>query len=112
MPKVPVVDGQGNINLDEINNRYFHSVFPSCEGVSDEENDTEKWDYVIHPENLFVLETKSMFEYILYTHREVLSSDNQTKNTELIFNNVSSRQVWQTHSLMFSTDIELQDLCV
>ena len=87
------MDNEGNSYEADPNTRYFHSVFPSCEGVSDDQNDTSKWDYVVHPENLFVLQSKTLMEFILYTHREVLNSNNLTNNGELIFNNISSRKV-------------------
>ena len=94
LPQVSTVHRGKIHHADEnTNTRYFHSVFPSCEGISDDPNDTSDWNYVVHPENLFVLETRSLFEFILYTHREVLNSNNLTNNGELIYSNVSSRRV-------------------
>ena len=95
LPQVPIVDRDGSArNMEEEKSgRFFHSVFPSCEGVSDDPNKPEQWNYTWHTKDLFVLETKSMFKYILYTHRHVLDSENQTKNGELIYANVSSRMV-------------------
>ena len=94
------MDNEERIYQADPNTRYFHSVFPSCEGVSDDQNDTSKWDYVVHFENLFVLQTKTLMEFILYTHREVLNSNNLTNNGELIYNNVSSRKVKITISII------------
>ena len=87
------MDNEGISRQAEPNTRYFHSVFPSCEGVSDDPNDTSNWDYVVHPDKKFVLESKALMEFILYTQEEVLNSNNLTNNVELIFNNVSSRKV-------------------
>ena len=87
------MDNEGNSRQAEPNTRYFHSVFPSCEGVSDDQNDTSNWDYEVHLEKKFVLESKALMEFILYTQEEVLNSNNLTNNVELIFNNVSSRKV-------------------
>ena len=95
LPHIPLIDQEGNIkNADlKTHNRYFHSVFPSCEGVSDDPKNSEKWDYKIHPQHMFVLEPRSDLDFILYTHQFVLDNENQTRNGEMIFNNVSSRMV-------------------
>ena len=42
---------------------------------------------------MFVLEPRSDLDFILYTHQFVLDNENQTRNGEMIFNNVSSRMV-------------------
>ena len=93
LPQVWTVDNGGISRQAEPNTRYFHSVFPSCEGVSDDQNDTSNWDYVVHPENLFVLQPKASMEFILYTNREILNSNDLTNNLEQIFDNVSPGKV-------------------
>ena len=81
-------------------NRYFHSGFPSCEGVNDDEKNTEEWNYVLHTQNLFVLKRKTMFEYMLYVSKHVLDTQNQTRNEELIYRNASSRKVRKYEKLL------------
>ena len=104
------MDNEGIISQPDPNTRYFHSVFPSCEGVSNDQNDTNNWDYLVHPENLFVLQSKTLMEFILYTHREVLNSNNLTNNGELIYNNVSSRKVKMKIIILNVSNFHFQDI--
>ena len=90
LPQVPFLGHGDGVSQ---NNRFFHSVFPSCEGTSDNPTDRNKWSYTIHPPDTFVLDSNNSFQFILYTHKTILDAENETNNREMIFNNISSRMV-------------------
>ena len=90
LPQVPFLGHGDGVSQ---NNRFFHSVFPSCEGTSDNPTDRNKWSYTIHPRDTFVLDSNNSFQFILYTHKTILDAENITNNREMIFNNISSRMV-------------------
>ena len=92
LPQVPIIEQNGDIrDMDQkINNRYFHSGFPSCEGVNDDETNTDDWNYVLHNQNMFVLKKQTVFEYMLYVSKHVFDTENQTRNEELIYSNCLS----------------------
>ena len=87
LPQVPFLGHGDGVSQ---NNRFFHSVFPSCEGTSDNPTDRNKWSYTIHPRDTFVLDSNNSFQFILYTHKTILDAENETNNREMIFNNISS----------------------
>ena len=90
LPKVPII-GQDDDGFH--NNRFFHSVFPSCEGTSDDQEDRNKWNYTIHATDMFVLDSHNHFQFTLYTHKTILDAETETNNRDMIFSNISSRMV-------------------
>ena len=104
LPQVPLL-GHDDGGID--NNRFFHSVFPSCEGTSDDPTDRNKWSYKVHPQDTFVLDSNNSFQFILYTHKTILDAENITNNREMIFNNISSRMVRLHEIIIISSCLEI-----
>ena len=90
LPKVRLVN---MINEDEGHQSFFHSVFPSCEGLSDDKESGEEWNYTIHLPNTFVLKAEPVYEYTLYTNEYVQDDENKTNNAKLIYQNTTSSMV-------------------
>ncbi len=59
----------GNVTHSDL--RFYHSVFPLCEGMEEEEEDAGgEWTYDLHTGGTFQLNADYKQEYVLHVHQK------------------------------------------